>query len=514
MPVLWANIIKQSPLAKAIFNLYTSIANNKIAHVSIGSSFDASIQIPQAISTSYVATPTEPQLPGLWLTTASMMADDDEVAPLSPHAALLLLDDRETMLKEIESDNKDLTTALAYFIRELNPTKSLHKLSASLSLSLEDMQFLARHLIYWRRARAVPPLHIRDTYIVSPNCDLTQLSKATTLYAQRFPTLPSLPNMLQLLSAKPKQYGYLIPSKDHKAAYMEILAWLLRGGWATQLRTFAWVKITPSVKVAVALQMRKEADDKAHAKTKAGTTKADALIASKASALGSVSTASLSARRTYSGDDYTSNSTSRKSSQSKASPRLEGLLSPTARPRDRSSSDAASTSSGRTVIPILPSSTLPSPALVPHRPSPLHTVDNINPLSPPNGLTESTSAPETDSMSVVSALGADTGTEIGAETLFSESLVALPSVDEADYEVSLVLSPHKANTLESKWLAYVGSQFNDKELTEVWGTLVKHFNGRKAIEEIASREGWKRRRVDDLMSKLEQEGVLWVVRHW
>lgn len=453
-----------------------------------------------------------------------MLEGDDGTPELSPHAALLLLEDRETMLKDIESDNKDKdrekTTPLAFFIRELNPTKSLKKLSVSLQkrststepppLSLRDMQFLARHLIYWRRARAVPPLHMRDTYIVSPNCDLKQLSRATTLYAQRFSALPSLPNMLQLLSSKPKQYGRHIPSKDHKAAYMDILAWLLRGGWVTQLRTFAWVKITPKVKAAVATQLRKDAEEKTLAKAKEAMNKPDGSGMSKTFAHSSASTASRTARRTYSEDDYVpSASTSRKSSRSKASPRLEGLRSPIFRPRDRSCSDTASTVSGRTVIPFLPPSTFPSPALTAHRPSPLHAVDNINPLSPLDGVVESTSAPEIDSVSAASGPGLDT-----AETIFSDSNEAFPSTDEADYETSLVLSPHKASSLESKWLAYVGTHLEDVELRAAWGILVKHFNGERAIEEIASREGLKRKRVDELMEKLEAEGVLWVVRHW
>ncbi|KAL1296854.1 hypothetical protein AAFC00_004475 [Neodothiora populina] len=586
MSILWPKIIQQSPLAKAIANIYTSIASNKIAHVSIGSTFDASIQIPQAISTSYVATPMEPQLPGLWLTTASMLEDDDGVSTLSPHAALLLLEDKETMLKEIQGESKERTDPLMEFIGHLSPTKSLSKLSASLRLSLSDMQFLARHLIYWRRARAIPPLHIRDTYIVSPNCDMKSLSRATTLYAQRFHALPSLPNMLQLLSGKPKQYGYHIPTKDHKATYMEILAWLMRGGWVTQLRTFAWVKVTPAVKAAVAVQIRKEAE-RANARARAVMTRPDITGAKRTDMLGSISSASPSARRTYSEDDYiSSNSTSRKSSKSKGqptSPRLDAILSPSisgsattamrvssnSMARDRASiSDTESISSARTAIPPSSMSSLPiavsSPALIPLRPSPLHAVDNINPFSPPNhsnnsmpstfsasvsgtqSNTNTNSINETDSASVasvpISATGngiistgpdggapnnphtnpaptADTATEAGAETQISDTatttLTTLPSTDERDYETTLVLSPHRAKTLESRWLAHIGANvLKDKELRESWASLVKYFDGKRAIEEIAGREGWKRRRVDELMQRLEREGVLVVVRHW
>lgn len=116
------------------------------------------------------------------------------------------------------------------------------------NISLADIQLLARHLVYWRRARAVPPLHQRDTYIVSPNADLSKLETASRLYSATFPTLPGLPKMLAALSGTPRQYASLIPSKDHKEMYFLILAWLLRGGWVTQLRTFAWIRVTPKTK--------------------------------------------------------------------------------------------------------------------------------------------------------------------------------------------------------------------------------------------------------------------------
>jgi hypothetical protein len=121
---------------------------------------------------------------------------------------------------------------------------------------------LASHLVYWRRARAIPPIHQRDTYIVSPNCDLSKLEIATIAYQTAFPTLPSLPKMLSALSGTPRPYGSFIPSKDHKETYFTILAWLLRGGWVTQLRTFARIKVTPEIKLAVETALRKEEVDR------------------------------------------------------------------------------------------------------------------------------------------------------------------------------------------------------------------------------------------------------------
>jgi nitrogen permease regulator 3-like protein len=182
---------------------------------------------------------------------------------LAKHFTLLLLDDQAKIMADVSQSGGPLAAALAHYIRVSSPTKSFAKISALHSISLANIQLLARRLVYWRRARAIPPLHQRDIYIVSPNADMRKLASAVKAYESAFPTLPSLPKMLQALSGTPRPYSSLIPSKDHKEAYFAILAWLLRGGWVTQLRTFAYVRVDSSVKTAVKDQTR--ADRNGHA---------------------------------------------------------------------------------------------------------------------------------------------------------------------------------------------------------------------------------------------------------
>lgn len=56
----------------------------------------------------------------------------------------------------------------------------------------------------------------------------------------------------------PRTYGSLIPSKDHREAYLGILAWLCRGGWVTQLRTFGWVRVPAEIRAKVDRDVEKE----------------------------------------------------------------------------------------------------------------------------------------------------------------------------------------------------------------------------------------------------------------
>ncbi|KAL8733734.1 MAG: hypothetical protein Q9166_001927, partial [cf. Caloplaca sp. 2 TL-2023] len=82
---------------------------------------------------------------------------------------------------------------------------------------------------------------------------MTKLVSASSKFAKAYPALPSLPKILNLLST-PRAYSTLIPSKDHKEAFMDILAWLLRDGWVTQLRTFVWVRVPSHIKEIVESQ--------------------------------------------------------------------------------------------------------------------------------------------------------------------------------------------------------------------------------------------------------------------
>ena len=253
LSTLYHDLVTQSSLAKGITNLYNSIANSRIAHVSLTPFSSLSLQIPVPSSISTLPTPLEPQLPGLWLTTAnSMPTDDDAQSPyLGSHFTLLLLSDVPSIISDIDAAASPIAKPLTQYLRASSPQKSFHQISQSSGIALPDIQFLASHLIYWRRARAIPPLHHKDIYIVSPNADMRKLAAATSAFTKLFPALPPLPKILSLLSMGPRPYHTLIPSKDHKPIYMEILAWLMRECWVTQLRTFAWVRVPSHIKEAV-----------------------------------------------------------------------------------------------------------------------------------------------------------------------------------------------------------------------------------------------------------------------
>lgn len=218
---LWAQLIDGSELAWALKELYMKLSNDKVACIRLNG-MEMSLQIPLED------------------------ADEHANATVDPHSAILLLDDKTTILRELSHPE---ASPLAHFISEQTPTKTLQKHATLLNMPINNILYLARHLVKWRKARVVAPLHPRNTYIVAPEAPLDLLAEQTNDYARHFPALPSLTKILSMLSAKPVRFGMLIPSRDHKAPYMEVLAYLLRANFAAQLKTFGWLKWSEHVKV-------------------------------------------------------------------------------------------------------------------------------------------------------------------------------------------------------------------------------------------------------------------------
>jgi len=210
----FSSMYESSELAWALKELYEKLSAGDVAGFRLNG-METSLQIP---------------LPGM---------SNDREEELNPHSGLLLLDEKDILLYELSHPD---ASPLAYFIREHLPTKSFQKSAARLNIPVHDAIYLARHLIKWRKARVIAPLHARNIYVVSPDAPMDKLADLIPEYARQFAALPSLPQMLKMLGGKPLKYGLLIPSRDHRMPYMDILAYLLRHGFVRQLKTYGWLQ--------------------------------------------------------------------------------------------------------------------------------------------------------------------------------------------------------------------------------------------------------------------------------
>lgn len=416
LATLYHDVISRSSLAKALATLYNSITASQIAHIALSPALSLSLQIPFPTSISVLPNALAPQLPGLWLTTANSMPTDDDVhgngPQLGAHFTLLLLSELHSIMADINATVSPITAPLTHYLRVTTSNKSFLQISQSSGMPLTEIQFLASHLIYWRRARAIPPLHQRDVYIVSPNADMRNLATASQNFAKAFPALPPLPKILNMLSFTPRPYSTLIPSKDHKPTYMDILAWLMRGGWVTQLRTFAWVRVPAHIKEAVAEETAINA------------------LRKKAKA-----------------------------------PEAESASETSETDTDASSTSTSTSSANLSVPPPATSSASPSPTSSTHTTLP----------SSPQPKTSHTHTP------------------------------------------SLIPNPRLASALPSRYLSAISAHILNAQGAEsqtAWDKCVNYFDGHHAIETIPVREGWKRKRVADLMAGWEGMGLLVRGRHW
>lgn len=92
---------------------------------------------------------------------------------------------------------------------------------------------------------------------MNPNSDNHKLPLASIQWSKTFALAPPLTTFLADLSKTPKPYKLWAPSKDHRQTYLRMLAWLLRGGWVTQLRTFAWIIVWPEIRYEVDYELDK-----------------------------------------------------------------------------------------------------------------------------------------------------------------------------------------------------------------------------------------------------------------
>ncbi|OBA22047.1 hypothetical protein METBIDRAFT_38680 [Metschnikowia bicuspidata var. bicuspidata NRRL YB-4993] len=302
-----AHLLANLPLCRMMAECHMAISASQIANLNINGK-PRSFQIPMKTEFHSLPEPTVPYIPGSCLLSTinclgraglvnvgettrysntnlmelllgltpngsdpNTAEDDDDGINANPddivHLALLLCDDPEVIIKDIKAETH---SALARFVHMIRPTESLLKIAnslrlhagASAQLSVAEIKSLALHLVYWRRARVIPPLNTRGIYIVSPMAPIsTNFHRDIVKFNEQFPTVPSLPLFLRLLSTrsrKPRQFASIIPSRDHKDMYISALAWLVRFGYVTQLHTYIWLKVLKKVKMKVEEELEEE----------------------------------------------------------------------------------------------------------------------------------------------------------------------------------------------------------------------------------------------------------------
>lgn len=472
---VWKELISASSLAASVQDVYKAISQNKIATLHLETAAGAlnpSVQIPVPFYVSDLAPVGDVRFKGLWLTTANAFISQDaleEPGFLDKNFALLLMDDEKKIIAELQADQDPATMAMVEFVRLAQPTVSFYQVAQSGGLSLSQVRRFAQHFIFWRRAIAIPPLHARDTYIVSPNCNLFNLTQEAAEWQREFPVAPPLPNFLAELSACPRPFKTFCPSKAHRQLYLRMLAWLLRGGWVTQLCTFGYVVVWPEILYEVEYEM--EAEELLPAPS-TGSSPPSAGVKD-------------SANKSFYFDDDNDNDESHPKSPStpppsaNVSPEDSGILSPSsASPELLSTSFKAG------------------------QPSAIEKAAEAARLSRLAARHEQALA--------------DKVTAHARKTV--PITTPHPSTNTAPHLSHLaphvILDAKKATGRESRYLSAIGRRLADRDerVGRMWPRLCKYLDGHTALERVALMEEMKRKEAWGLLSGMAE--YVAVVRHW
>ncbi|PTB47138.1 uncharacterized protein TrAFT101_003429 [Trichoderma asperellum] len=464
MSALWKELTQNSSLAASMREIYDAVSQNRIATLhldTVDGILTPSVQIPVPLFVADLPAEDDERHRGLWLTTANAFLSQDaleEPGFLDRNFALLLTDDEKKIVAELQNDRDQTALSMVEFARLAKPTLSFYQVGQSNILTLDQVRKYAQHFIFWRRAMAIPPLHPRDIYIVSPNCDLERLCQDAQDWQRAFPLAPPLPTFLAELSVLPRPYKFITPSKAHRPLYLRMLAWLMRGGWVTQLCTFAYVVVWPEILYEVDYEI--EAEE-----------------------LG-VSTSSVD------GTDTTSIHTA------------------------QSTLDGQSTHSSLTSPPPQLPSQQPQQSQQQQQPQ-TQGQPNI-----PNPSTTS-AAEHSAEMARLERIAMKAHRELADKATAHARKVAPvattnPSLNDAPHLAGLtphiIIDPKKATGKESRYLSAIARRFKDEEQRSAWQLMCKYFDGRCALERIALQEDMKRKKTWTLLTSMRE--YLLTTRHW
>ncbi|KAJ3300685.1 Nitrogen permease regulator 3 [Borealophlyctis nickersoniae] len=219
--------LAESSLARVLAHIYHSITTNLMAHVVIDSSLDLSLQIPASVTRQ-----------SIYPEAASIEDEEVDNPTLRPYHALLLLYDPEEILKSLPLDPSPLLVEL---IQIVTPTQSFEELQTTLDCSLSQIYRHAAHLVHWRKAKIIHVISTRNVYVASPNVDTNLLPYLVDDFNNRFPQLELTSVLSDLFTPRP--YANVMPSKDHRTLYLEVITYLLRHGLVVQVHIYVYLVI-------------------------------------------------------------------------------------------------------------------------------------------------------------------------------------------------------------------------------------------------------------------------------
>ncbi|CAG8649733.1 4144_t:CDS:2 [Gigaspora rosea] len=206
--------LEKSSLARTIRQVYESISTDSIAHILVNDYIDLSLQLPPLAPTTLFAPDND------------MEGNEYTHYPvIAPYHALLLLEDPEEILRSMPLDSNP---TLVQLVQILTPTQRLADLCTVVDCSLAQIFRIAAHLIYWRKAKIIDVISVRNIYVVSPTADMNSLPAYIEYFKQHFPPDFDLVKILASLSTPKPYFKNPLVSRELRTLYLEAITYLLK----------------------------------------------------------------------------------------------------------------------------------------------------------------------------------------------------------------------------------------------------------------------------------------------
>ena len=154
---------------------------------------------------------------------------------LRPYHRILLLQDKNTLLKSLPLDS---TQALSRLIQVANPLRSLQTLALEADLSLFQVFQLVCHLVFLTKATIIYPLCETNVYILSPHADTQGTSLLVEDFVRQFPGR-SLPVELAEFSflTQLRETQNILLQLEKQDLKVQMALWMLQRHLLVQLHT-------------------------------------------------------------------------------------------------------------------------------------------------------------------------------------------------------------------------------------------------------------------------------------
>lgn len=235
---IFDSIVAKSSLAQCLKTLYHDLCATGLINVVLNESVTLCFCLPQkAWNFRFSERKTKGGQPFI-----DPDIIDRCIVSLKPYHGFLLLVDPSELLDCVPPSGAKI---LLQLIESYNPLKSLQSMSSDSDLSLEQVNQMVGHLVYWAKATIIYPLCEANVYVISPDAPIHVNSPLVERFATNFPGM----SLVEVISdfSLPTSIGHLTTPLQHPARQgrlAQMVLWMLQHHLLMQLHTY--VQFMPS----------------------------------------------------------------------------------------------------------------------------------------------------------------------------------------------------------------------------------------------------------------------------